>query len=120
MILWSGSFRKSERNARLSGSLFTTNTAGLGIDFVRMTDKSICLITRNRAIWGRRKEISIMNTVPMTPTRRMEIKAAIDNNIAELRTCEPNALVNMQIAAWETHRKLINALPDGYPLPLAD
>ena len=30
----------SEHNARLSGSLFTTNTAGLGIDFVRMTDKS--------------------------------------------------------------------------------
>ena len=46
-----------------------------------------------------KKEISIMNTVPMTPTRRMEINAAIDKNIAELRTCEPNALVNMQIAA---------------------
>ena len=78
------------------------------------------LESRFGAIWGRRKEISIMNTVPMTPTRRMEINAAIDKNIAELRTCEPNALVNMQILAWETQRNLMYALPDGYPLPLAD
>ena len=78
------------------------------------------LESRFGAIWGRRKVISIMNTVPMTPTRRTEINAAIDKNIAVLRTCEPNALVNMQILAWETQRNLMNALPDGYPLPLAD
>ena len=35
------------------------------------------LESRFGAIWGRRKEISIMNTVPMTPTRQ---KARIRND----------------------------------------
>lgn len=54
---------------------------------------------------------------PLTPSLRMDINASIENSIAELRTCQSNAFVNMQIVAWEQRKRLINALPDGYPMP---
>lgn len=55
---------------------------------------------------------------PLTPSLRQDINRSIDENIAELRKCRPNALVNMQIIGQEELRKFINALPDGYPLPM--
>lgn len=55
---------------------------------------------------------------PLTPSFRQDINAGFDEQINELRTCEPNALVTVQIAALETYRKLINGLPDGYPVPV--
>lgn len=54
---------------------------------------------------------------PLTPSLRQDINRSIDANIAELRTCRSNGLVNMQITAQETLRNLINNLPDGYLLP---
>ena len=55
---------------------------------------------------------------PLTPSLRADINASIDKNIAELQTCQSNVFVNMQIAGYEQTRRLINALPDGYPLPM--
>lgn len=57
---------------------------------------------------------------PLTPNFRQEINAGFDECISELRECKPNPLVNAQIAAVETYRRIINGLPDGYPMPLAE
>ena len=55
---------------------------------------------------------------PLTPSLRADINASIEKSIAELRTCQNNAFVNMQIAGYETTKRLINGLPDGYPMPM--
>lgn len=54
---------------------------------------------------------------PLTPEMRLKINESLSNNIAELKTCESNAIVNVQICAQETVKKLINALPDGFLMP---
>lgn len=54
---------------------------------------------------------------PLTPAIRQSLNESIDALIAELNTCKPNAFVNAQIIGYEAQRKLINGLPDGYPLP---
>lgn len=56
--------------------------------------------------------------MPLTPSLRADINASIEKNIAELRTCQRNAFVNMQIAGYEQTKRLINGLPDGYPMPM--
>lgn len=55
---------------------------------------------------------------PLTPSLRAEINASIEKNIAELKTCQSNVFVNIQIAGCEQTKKLINGLPDGYPMPM--
>lgn len=55
---------------------------------------------------------------PLTPNFMAEINESIEKNIAELKTCQSNAFVNMQIVAWEQSKRLINGLPDGYPMPV--
>lgn len=55
---------------------------------------------------------------PLTPNLREEINITIDNNISELRTCSNNAYVNMQMVANNALKNIINALPDGYPIPM--
>lgn len=55
---------------------------------------------------------------PLTPSLRAELNKSIENSIAELRTCKSNAFVNMQIAGYEQTKRLINGLPDGYPMPM--
>lgn len=55
---------------------------------------------------------------PLTPDLRSDIAAGIHKNMAELNTCQPNALVNIQKIGLNQLQKLINALPDGYPIPL--
>lgn len=55
---------------------------------------------------------------PLTPSLRAEINASIENNIAELQTCQSNVFVNMQIEGYKQTKKLINGLPDGYPMPM--
>lgn len=54
----------------------------------------------------------------LTPSLRKEIITSIDNNIAELNTCKSNVFVNMQISAYLATERLINGLPDGYPIPM--
>ena len=55
---------------------------------------------------------------PWTPSLREDINASIEKSISELRTCQSNAFVNMQIAGYEQTKRLINGLPDGYPIPM--
>jgi hypothetical protein len=57
---------------------------------------------------------------PLTPKFRQDINDGFDKQISELQTCQSNALVNMQIEALRMYQRLINGLPDGYPMPLAD
>ena len=54
---------------------------------------------------------------PLTPSLRKEINVAIENQIRKLETCEKNAFVNAQIVGLNAQKNLINALPDGYPIP---
>lgn len=55
---------------------------------------------------------------PLTPELRNKINNSIDNNIYELRTCENNVFVNIQITGNAALKNLINNLPDGYPIPM--
>lgn len=55
---------------------------------------------------------------PLTPELRRQIDDSVSKNIAELKTCEPNALVNMQICGYQALRGMINTLPDGYLIPV--
>lgn len=55
---------------------------------------------------------------PLTPSLRQDINIGFDKLIADLQTCKPNALVNAQIETVQTYKRLINGLPDGYPMPL--
>lgn len=55
---------------------------------------------------------------PLTQELRNKINNSIDNNICELRTCENNAFVNIQITGNTALKNLINNLPDGYPIPM--
>ena len=57
---------------------------------------------------------------PLTPSLRQDINIGFDKQIADLQTCKPNALVNVQIEALRMYKRLINGLPDGYPMPLED
>lgn len=59
-----------------------------------------------------------MNFIPLTPSLRLDIFRSFNKTISELQSCEMNELVKMQIEALEIEKKLINALPDGYPMPL--
>lgn len=55
---------------------------------------------------------------PLTQDLRSDITAGINKNMTELNACKPNALVNIQKIGLNQLQKLINALPDGYPIPL--
>lgn len=57
---------------------------------------------------------------PLTHSLRQDINNGFDKRIAELKECKPNALVSAQIEALSIYKRLINELPDGYPMPLAD
>lgn len=55
---------------------------------------------------------------PLTPSFRKEIIDDCDKQIAELQTCKHNAIVNVQIEGLQMYKRLINGLPDGYPIPI--
>lgn len=55
---------------------------------------------------------------PLTPNFRQDINVAFDEQIAELQTCKSNAMVNIQVEALRMYKRLINGLPDGYPIPI--
>ncbi len=54
---------------------------------------------------------------PLTPSLRADIIACCKKNIVELRKCQNSVFVLMYIRGYEEGIKLINALPDGYPIP---
>lgn len=54
---------------------------------------------------------------PLTPELRDDINNSIKKNYAELSTCEINAFTTAQKVGLQTLSRLINALPDGYPIP---
>ena len=56
---------------------------------------------------------------PLTPALRLDIEIGFNKMITELKSCEQNNLVVMQIKALEMERRLIRGLPDGFPMPLA-
>lgn len=55
---------------------------------------------------------------PLTPALRDSIKLSIEEQLRELDTCNHNALVNARMTALKVTRNFINALPDGYPIPM--
>ena len=55
---------------------------------------------------------------PLTPTFRSEIQKSISSQMQELNTCQDNAFVSAQKVGLTALSNLINALPDGYPVPI--
>ena len=55
---------------------------------------------------------------PLTPTFRSEIQKSISSQMQELNTCKDNAFVSAQKVGLTALSNLINALPDGYPVPI--
>ena len=55
---------------------------------------------------------------PLTPDMRRQIDDSISKNIAELKTCEQNDLVKLQIYGQQALKDLIRSLPDGYLIPM--
>jgi len=55
---------------------------------------------------------------PLTPSFRTEIDDALERQVEELKTCEPNVLVMVQINALQAYKRIIHELPDGYPIPI--
>ena len=55
---------------------------------------------------------------PLTPDLRQQINDSIRNSVRELNTCQNNVYVNMQKTALNATKTLIDALPDGYPMPM--
>lgn len=55
---------------------------------------------------------------PLTPELRSDINVSIDDQIRGLETCQINAFVSAQMCGLSALKNLINALPDGYPIPM--
>ena len=55
---------------------------------------------------------------PLTPAFRAQLNASIDKSRAEISTCKPNAYTALYNLGFSTLSTLINALPDGYPMPM--
>lgn len=54
----------------------------------------------------------------LTPDFRREINNSIEKQLAELATCSDNAFTKCQKMALNITRNYINALPDGFPVPV--
>ena len=55
---------------------------------------------------------------PLTPNFRQEINEGFEKTIAELRSCKNSPFVSVQIEGLRIYQRLINGLPDGYPIPI--
>lgn len=55
---------------------------------------------------------------PLTPIFRSEIQESIGSQMQELNSCQNNAFVSAQKVGLTVFSNLINALPDGYPIPI--
>lgn len=56
----------------------------------------------------------------LTPKLRREITEGIDQMLDEVKTCEKNALTQMQFEELSALKTLIGKLPDGYPMPFKE
>lgn len=56
--------------------------------------------------------------IPLTPAIRESVNNTIDGRLSELDKCDQTVWVSMARIANETCKNLINALPDGYLLPV--
>lgn len=57
---------------------------------------------------------------PLTPDFRDQILSSIDDQIREINTCNNTCFKSMYLNSYGALKQLINALPDGYPLPISD
>jgi len=55
---------------------------------------------------------------PLTPAFREEIKEGIRKEMQELNTCEDTVYVRARKAGLVEFLRLIDSLPDGYPIPM--
>lgn len=55
---------------------------------------------------------------PLTPSLRSEINSSIEKQMQELRTCQSNVFVSMQMERLRIAKNFIGGLPDGYPIPM--
>lgn len=56
----------------------------------------------------------------LTPKLREEITTGIDELLDDIKTCEKNALTEMQYESLSALKTLIGQLPDGYPMPMKE
>ena len=56
----------------------------------------------------------------LTPKLRREITEGIDQMLVEVKTCEKNALTQMEFEELSALKTLIGKLPDGYPMPFKE
>lgn len=56
----------------------------------------------------------------LTPKLRREITEGIDQLLDEVKTCEKNALTEMQFESLSALKTLIGQLPDGYLMPMKE
>ena len=56
--------------------------------------------------------------IPLTQEIRAAVNDTINQRLAVLDTCESTPLVNLSRIANEATRHVINALPNGYMLPV--
>ena len=56
----------------------------------------------------------------LTPKLRGEITEEIDQMLDDVKTCEKNALTQMQFESLSALKTLIGQLPDGYPMPMKE
>ena len=54
----------------------------------------------------------------LTPDFRKEINISIEKQLVEIATCGDNAFAQCQKMALQITRNVINALPNGFPLPI--
>lgn len=55
---------------------------------------------------------------PLTPEFRAQINEGIRSQEIELNTCQNTPYVTVQKNGLQVFKNLINALPDGFPLPM--
>lgn len=55
---------------------------------------------------------------PLTPEFRAQINESIRSQEIELNTCQNTPYVTVQKIGLQVFENLINALPDGFPLPM--
>lgn len=57
---------------------------------------------------------------PLTPEFRKQINDSISKGRQEISTCNHNAYTAIYNLAYTTLETIVNALPDGYPMPMID